>query len=379
MFDASFHKGQLGEVISKQTFLLKRVSAKCKQTLLANLPVLIINSSSGCTISNKAMRSSIVALLVLLGFPSQISAEAGKPAKLVESAARGPCGEYESEHCHLKPRCRKPSHTCCPGRRGRPGKPGCEGPRGPHGARGAAGPTGPAGPIGPAGPEGDRGSPGATGGPGPAGPAGPAGANGAPGAVGPAGPAGAEGPTGPAGEVGPQGEPGAAGPAGPVGASGAAGQTGALGATGPTGPAGPPGPAASLEYIYVYNLALQTIAIAANIPFSNTGLNSGFTHVAGGAQVTVNSAGVFEASFTVSGVEPNQFALFLDGVVIPGSIYGSGAGTQINNGFVIFAASAGSVITVQNYSSASAVTLQTLAGGTQSNSNASLKIIKLSG
>lgn len=39
---------------------------------------------------------------------------------------------------------------------------------------------------------------------------------------------------------------------------------------------------------------------------------------------------------------------------------------------------AGDVLTVKNHSSASAVTLQTLAGGTQINSNASILIQKMS-
>jgi hypothetical protein len=60
-----------------------------------------------------------------------------------------------------------------------------------------------------------------------------------------------------------------------------------------------------------------------------------------------------------------------------GSVYGSGGGTQQNNGQVILALSAGDVVTIVNHSSASAVTLQ-LAGGTQTNVNASVRILKLS-
>jgi hypothetical protein len=77
-------------------------------------------------------------------------------------------------------------------------------------------------------------------------------------------------------------------------------------------------------------------------------------------------------------VEPNQFAIFLNGALFAGSIYGSGAGTQPNPGMVILTASAGDTITLRNHSSAAAVTLQTLAGGTQANSNASILIQRLS-
>ena len=70
--------------------------------------------------------------------------------------------------------------------------------------------------------------------------------------------------------------------------------------------------------------------------------------------------------------------LFQNGAPVTGSIYGSGAGTQGNNGMVVITAAAGDVLTVRNHSSASALTLQTLAGGTQINSNASILIQRLS-
>jgi len=52
----------------------------------------------------------------------------------------------------------------------------------------------------------------------------------------------------------------------------------------------------------------------------------------------------------------------------------SGAGTQQNPGGVILTAAAGDVLTLRNHTSAAAVTLQTLAGGTQVNSNASITL-----
>ena len=71
-------------------------------------------------------------------------------------------------------------------------------------------------------------------------------------------------------------------------------------------------------------------------------------------------------------------ALFVNGALVAGSVYGSGTGTQQNNGQVILVPSAGDVVTIVNRSSASAVTLQTLAGETQTNVNASVRILKLS-
>jgi hypothetical protein len=67
----------------------------------------------------------------------------------------------------------------------------------------------------------------------------------------------------------------------------------------------------------------------------------------------------------------------LNGGPISPSTYGSGAGTQPNPGMVIISATAGDSLTLRNHSSASAITLQTLAGGTQQNANASVLIQKL--
>ena len=60
-----------------------------------------------------------------------------------------------------------------------------------------------------------------------------------------------------------------------------------------------------------------------------------------------------------------------------GTVYGSGAGTQQNNGQVILSIAANDVLTLRNHTSAAAVTLQTLAGGTQTNANASILLKKL--
>ncbi|MFA6575034.1 MAG: hypothetical protein WCS84_06400, partial [Nocardioides sp.] len=90
----------------------------------------------------------------------------------------------------------------------------------------------------------------------------------------------------------------------------------------------------------------------------------------------VTEAGVYAVRFGVSGVEPNQFAVFLNGAATSG-IFGSGAGTQQTNGELLLALTAGDVLTMRNHSSAAAVTLQTLAGGTQPNVNAWLLVEKV--
>ena len=249
--------------------------------------------------------------------------------------------------------------SCCgsgpegpPGVKGDTGATGLQGPAGPAGGpRGAAGPRGLKGEEGDKGAKGDRGAIGATGRQGPTGPRGPKGDRG-----------GGEGPTG------------ATGPAGPPGTNGPAGPTGA---TGPTGPPGQGGGGSS-QYGYVYNVSAETVAIEAPVPFSDNGiLTSGITHAPGDPGVAFTSAGDYKVTFSVSGTEPSQFALFLNGAMVTGTIYGSGAGTQQNTGQAIFRINAGDVLTLVNHSSAAAVGLPSLAGGTQGNVNASILVQKL--
>jgi len=203
---------------------------------------------------------------------------------------------------------------------------------------------------------------------GPSGPAGPTGATGA---------SGASGPTGPTGLTG---EIGLSGPTGAMGASGASGPTGPTGLTGETGLSGPTGPSGTglAQYGTVYNLFPEVIALEADVVFDSNGvLSAGITHAPGTAQIVINNAGIYKVAFSVSGAEPNQFALFVNEAPAAGSVSGSGAGTQQNTMETIVTLTAGDVLTVRNHTSAAAVTLQTLAGGTQINSNAWILIEQL--
>ena len=132
-------------------------------------------------------------------------------------------------------------------------------------------------------------------------------------------------------------------------------------------------------YGYFYSTFVPaTIAIEADVPFNVNGPASGLFHFPGTTSITIAAPGVYSVTFSVSGVEPNQFALTQNGFVVPSSIYGSGAGTQQNTGQAIIVAAAGDVITLRNHTSASAVTLQPFAGGTQFNNvTASILFLKL--
>ena len=129
------------------------------------------------------------------------------------------------------------------------------------------------------------------------------------------------------------------------------------------------------EYGYIYNLTPQTVAIEADVLFDSNGIMTpGIVHTLGTSQIIVNDPGDYEVTFSVSGTEPNQFALFLNGSPVAGTVYGSGAGTQQNNGQAIFSIAANDVLTLRNHSSAAAVGLASVIGGTQANVNASIVI-----
>jgi hypothetical protein len=81
--------------------------------------------------------------------------------------------------------------------------------------------------------------------------------------------------------------------------------------------------------------------------------------------------------FSVSGTEPNQFDVYVNGAPTLLSLYGTGAGTQQNNGSAIMNLNALDVITLVSHSSTAAVTLASPVGGTQPNVTASVTIVKL--
>jgi len=148
------------------------------------------------------------------------------------------------------------------------------------------------------------------------------------------------------------------------------------GALGPEGDSGTIGDLA--QFGYIYNVKPQVVPIEGDVIWDTNGiLTPGIAHVPGTTQIAVSDAGKYEVHFSVSGVEPNQFAIFINGALAEGTVYGSGAGTQQNTGQAILALACGDVLSLRNHSSTNAVTLQTQAGGTQASINASVLIRKL--
>ena len=120
------------------------------------------------------------------------------------------------------------------------------------------------------------------------------------------------------------------------------------------------------------------VPVGADVTFNLNGpTTSAFTHTPGLAPMIINVTGAYQVLFGITAVEPNQFALFLNNVIIAGSIYGSGDVNQQNSGVVVFFATAGDALTLRNHLSSGPITLPVSTGGTILTENASITIVKL--
>ena len=118
----------------------------------------------------------------------------------------------------------------------------------------------------------------------------------------------------------------------------------------------------------------------ADVPLSTNGVIVGdIAHTPGSPSVVINSSGFYEITFMVEADRVNQFALFLDGTFIPGTIFSVGDSGIQNTGNVIVAITAPATLTMRNHTSFSAVEiLDNNIGGTQTNVvNAMIRIVKL--
>lgn len=194
-------------------------------------------------------------------------------------------------------------------------------------------------------------------------------------------------PAGPAGPAGPTGPPGSAlltplpRPAGHPRLHGAADATGPAGATGPadgTGARRASRTAVLSEFAYIYNQSEQIVPSAGNVSFDTNGVASaGITHAPTTDVITVVTPGIYNITFSVSGVEPGQMGLYLNNAGATGAVYGWSPSIGQATGHAILTLAPGDVLTVRNYS-ATPVVLKALAGGTHASTNASVAVEKLS-
>jgi hypothetical protein len=142
------------------------------------------------------------------------------------------------------------------------------------------------------------------------------------------------------------------------------------------------GPGLGADYGYFYSVtSTGTIAPEVAFPlFVNGAFTAGFTHVAGSTDIVIVTPGVYAVDYHAEVLEASQIALFLDAAVIPGTIKGSGAGTQQNTGSVIITTTLpNQILTLRNHTSAAAITPQVgpPAGGTAESTVSAVRIRRL--
>ncbi|OIK09924.1 hypothetical protein [Bacillus sp. MUM 13] len=150
------------------------------------------------------------------------------------------------------------------------------------------------------------------------------------------------------------------------------------GPAGPQGAAGANGTAASTDYALIYQSTAQSVDPQTDVTFDTNGVIFGsIAHTVGDSIITINTPGNYKVIFSVTAQEENQFALFLNGTLVAGTIYGSNNVSQQNTGVAIITIAGTSTLTLRNYISTTPVLLETLAGGTANNVTASILIQKL--
>lgn len=150
------------------------------------------------------------------------------------------------------------------------------------------------------------------------------------------------------------------------------------GPQGPQGPAGTSGTAASTDYAFIYQSTAESVAPQTDVTFDTNGpIFGAIAHTVGDSVITINTPGNYKVIFSVTAQQANQFALFLNGALVAGTIYGSNDTDQQNTGVAIITVAGSSTLTLRNYISATSVLLETLAGGTANNVTASILIQRL--
>jgi len=134
------------------------------------------------------------------------------------------------------------------------------------------------------------------------------------------------GPTGPQGIQGYQGHHGEMGPTGPQGIHGHDGYRGERGYTGATGPCSE----ISSTFINMYSVMQQKILNSQPILFDTFSVCQGnCSHSPNSSEIWVWKSGYYHVSAIINQLQAGQFSLSKNGIVIPGSSYGSLTGSAL--------------------------------------------------
>ncbi|AZV56835.1 DNRLRE domain-containing protein [Clostridium sp. AWRP] len=140
------------------------------------------------------------------------------------------------------------------------------------------------------------------------------------------------------------------------------------------------------DHAYIFNTGTQSIGVEADIPFNTNGSLSGITHSINSKNINIKNSGFYAVLFRVTGNLSNQFAVFKNNNLVPGTIYGITVPTPApsascygdNTGIAVLSGNAGDILTLRNHTSASSINLVNNAGGTATNGvSASILIIRI--
>jgi len=135
------------------------------------------------------------------------------------------------------------------------------------------------------------------------------------------------------------------------------------------------------DHAYIFNTGTQTIGVESDVPFNLNGSLSGITHSVNSTNINIRNSGLYSVLFSVTGISPNQFALFKNNNLVSDTIYGIGPGPlgpyTNNTGIAVISADAGDTLTLRNHTSPTPISLANTAGGTATNVSASILIIRI--
>jgi hypothetical protein len=113
---------------------------------------------------------------------------------------------------------------------------------------------------------------------------------------------------------------------------------------------GPTGPVSVFpSYAYRYSTLLQTIPLGSPIEFENNGPILNFTPISA-SQLRCDVSGVYWEIKTIDTLEPNSCALYINGLLAPGTWFGANATAQ-DVGEAIIELAAGDILELRNQSS----------------------------
>jgi hypothetical protein len=112
---------------------------------------------------------------------------------------------------------------------------------------------------------------------------------------------------------------------------------------------GPTGPALASAYAYIYSTSLQSVPLGAPVAFENISTILNFTPIST-TQLRCDLDGVYYEIKTIDTLEPNSCALYVNGVLYPGTWFGANATAQ-DVGHAIVVLKAGDILELINQSS----------------------------